>query len=296
MTHIQITQTKIITWAQQRDDVRVVLLTSSRASEIKQPDALSDLDIVLVVKDVLPFLQSVAWQEDIAQVMVCLPVEDDLHNANQRSHYRLVFYEGGNKVDYTLMNVELLEHYITTQTLTADLDVGYKVLVDKDNLAVKLKPPTYSAYVAHPPDQQMLDDTVQEFFFESTYVAKNLWRGESWPAHYSLEQVMKQQMLRRVLEWYVSSQQNWTFSPGVLGRGLQNHLSKEMWQALVETFVRLEVGEMWDALFNTITLFRDVSKRVADSLSLHYSQTVDEEVTAYLKQIQMMPAKEDSNE
>ncbi|MEM6429033.1 MAG: aminoglycoside 6-adenylyltransferase [Deinococcota bacterium] len=295
MTDIQRTLTDIITWAQYRDDVRAVLLTSSRASKMKQPDALSDLDIVLIVKDVLPFLHSLVWQEDIARVMVRLPVTDDLNNANQRTHYRLVFYEGGNKVDYTLMNVGLLEHFVTTQTLTADLDVGYKVLVDKDDLASKLQPPTYTAYIVHPPNQKLLDDTVQEFFFESTYVAKNLWRGELWPAHYSLEQVMKQQMLRRVLEWYVSSQQDWTFSPGVLGRGLQNHLPKEMWQALVETFVRFEVGEMWKSLFDTIDLFRDVSKHVADGLNLDYPQAVDDEVTAYLKQIQRMPNREASS-
>ncbi|MEM7734161.1 MAG: aminoglycoside 6-adenylyltransferase [Deinococcota bacterium] len=295
MTDIQRTLTRIIEWAQRRNDVHAVLLTSSRASKMKQPDALSDLDIVLVASDVLPFLQSLAWQEDIAKVMVRLPVVDDLDNANQRSHYRMVFYEDGSKVDYTLTPVSLLEHYVTTQTLTADLDVGYKVLVDKDNLAVKLKSPTYSAYVVHPPDQKMLDDTVQEFFWESTYVAKNLWRDELWHAHYNLEQVMKQQRLRRVLEWYVSSQQNWTFSPGVLGRGLQDHLPKEMWQALVETFVSFDVDEMWQALFNTIDLFRDVSKRVTDSLSLHYPQTVDDEVTAYLKQIQRMPNKEVSS-
>ena len=62
-----------------------------------------------------------------------------------RSYNRLVPYEDGTKIDYIVWPVTLLQKVLSEPNLPDLLDHGYEVLVDKDNLACELKPPTYNA-------------------------------------------------------------------------------------------------------------------------------------------------------
>ena len=46
---------RLVKWAGQRDSVRAMLLTSTRAVPNATVDDLSDYDVVLVVEDIYPF-------------------------------------------------------------------------------------------------------------------------------------------------------------------------------------------------------------------------------------------------
>jgi hypothetical protein len=48
---------RIVNWAEDRDAVRTVLLTSSRTRPDATVDAFSDYDVVLVVTDIRPFAE-----------------------------------------------------------------------------------------------------------------------------------------------------------------------------------------------------------------------------------------------
>ena len=217
-------------------------------------DALSDFDIVLVVTNPLPLLQDLSWQEAMGEVMVRLPVGEI--SADASVHSRLVLYADGNKIDYAITPQETLEAHRVAGTLPANLDVGYSVLLDKGRLTSGLRSPTYTAHITTKPSQAEFDAVVEEFFWETGYVAKNLWRGEVWAAKYSLEVVMKLGMLRQMLEWQVALEHDWTYRAGVLGRGLKPKLPHDLWKALEATFVGLDGQANWNALFKTINLFR----------------------------------------
>src|SRR6266496_1621284 len=64
-----------------------------------------------------------------------------------RRQHRLVLYEDGTKIDYTVWPVALLRRILNEPGLPDVLDVGYRILVDKDHLAHELKPPTYTAHI-----------------------------------------------------------------------------------------------------------------------------------------------------
>src|SRR5690242_17849757 len=91
----------ITTWAQERDAIRAVLLTSTRAVPGARVDALSDYDVVLVVRDIGPFAADRSWIEDFGEVLVVYwdPVQPDpdfgidyLGNVTQ--------YASGLKIDF----------------------------------------------------------------------------------------------------------------------------------------------------------------------------------------------------
>ncbi|MEJ2130098.1 MAG: aminoglycoside 6-adenylyltransferase [Gammaproteobacteria bacterium] len=275
---------RITDWATDDENVRAVLLTSSQVSG--DTDALSDFDVELYVSDPAPFLGEPDWQVYLGDVLVRLPPEAEDRDANQFG--RLVIHADGTKVDYSIYRVQVLEEMVRSQRLHTLLELGYRVLLDRDGLAARLPAPSYRAEISSKPTEQEFADTVEEFFWETTYVAKNLRRGELWPWKYSLESVMKLELLRRILEWRVEIAHGWSLRAGVLGRRLKRHLDGRTWGELERTFVGAGVEENWTALFATIGLFRRVAREVARELGYGYPQSLDDRVSSYLRKVRAL--------
>jgi aminoglycoside 6-adenylyltransferase len=274
---------RIVRWAEGEEIVRAVLLTSTRARAGATVDALSDYDVIFYASDPARLLGDGSWAEGLGPVLVQMPSRGREHAWNAPT--RLVLYEDGTKIDFTVLPVDALRALSDAPGLPEELDAGYRVLLDKDGLAAALPAATGSAYVLRPPTQEELTAVVEEFWWETTYVAKNLWRGELLPARYSLECVLKLDLLRRMLEWRVALGHGGAYRPGVLGRGLQALLAPEHWSALEATYAGAETEEGWRALSRTIELFRTVAIDVARELALEYPHRLDEKMTRYLERI-----------
>jgi aminoglycoside 6-adenylyltransferase len=95
--------------------------------------------------------------------------------------------------------------------------------------------------------------------------------------------------LRRMLEWSIEIEHDWSIKPGVLGRGLKQMLPAEIWSEFASTYVPLESGQTWEALDRLIALFRKVAMEVGNALGYTYPQQVDDQVHAYLETIRQMP-------
>ena len=272
---------KITEWAESDENIRAVLLTSSQVSG--DTDPLSDFDVELYVSDPAPFLSDPAWQEYLGKVMVRLPTEDE--QPDDERFGRLVIHVDGTKVDYSIYRNQVLVEMVNAERPHALLDLGFQVLLDRDGFGERLPAPTYRAEIPQRPTAQEFADTVEEFFWETSYVAKNLWRDELWPWKYSLEFVMKLKLLRRMLEWRVEIANDWRLRTGVLGRRLNGQLDRQTWRELEATFTGPDVGDNWDAMFATIDLFRRIAQDVARALDFSYPMALDERVCAYLEKI-----------
>lgn len=270
---------RIVRWAEAQASVRAVILTSTRARDGASVDALSDYDVILYATDPAPFLDGRSWPADLGPVMVQMPPAGHAW----ASPTRLVLYEDGTRIDFTIQEVAALRH--AAESLPDELDAGYRVLLDRDGLAAALPAPTGSAYILKPPTQAELTAVIEEFWFETSYVARNLWRRELLPAKYSLECVMKQELLRRMLEWRVALEHSWTYRPGVEGRRLKQHLAPGIWTDLEQTYAGADLEENWTALFRTTALFRRVATEVARQLALEYPHHLDAQMTRYLERI-----------
>ena len=139
---------RLVRWADRQAAVRAVLLTSTRAIPHAAVDAFSDYDVVLVVRDIHPFVADRNWLRDFGEVLVAYwdPVHPDPDHGLERGA-NVVQYTDGLKIDFTLWPVALLERIARAEALPADLDAGYRVLADKDGLTTTLRPPTYQACI-----------------------------------------------------------------------------------------------------------------------------------------------------
>ena len=61
---------RLVRWADGKDAVRAMLLTSTHARPRAPVDVLSDYDVVLVIEDIRPFFANRSWLEDFGEVLV----------------------------------------------------------------------------------------------------------------------------------------------------------------------------------------------------------------------------------
>ncbi len=270
-------------WAGGQPLIRAVLLTSSRANPRAPLDILSDYDVILVVADMQPFAADEAWLEAYSRPMVRFRDRDSMYGIETET--RLVLYADGTKIDYSVWPAEALGRARAAPRLPDNLDVGYRVLLDKDGLAQGLAPPSYTAHIPPKPSEQEYQTLVEEFWWDSTYVAKNLWRDELVFARYNLEYIMKLEDLVRLLEWRIELDHNWALKPGVRGRGLKKHLDSRTWNELAATYAGPDIEDNWAALFRTTGLFRRIAIEVGNALGYAYPHELDRQVTAYLHHI-----------
>ena len=243
---------RIARWAEGKANIRGVRLTGSRATPGAPVDALSDWDVILYASDPAALLNDRSWPSELGSVLVQLPPKGQEQAWNCPT--RLVLYEDGTKIDFTILGADA---------------------------------PVASApdYVLRPPTQEAFSAVVEEFWWETSYVAKNLWRDELLPAKYSLECVLQLDLLRRMLEWSIALDHGWSYAPGVMGRGFKRHLDATRWKALEETFAGAEIDDNWRALWQAIGLFRSAATELARRLALEYPHDLDAKMTRYLEEI-----------
>ncbi|MBN1876456.1 MAG: aminoglycoside 6-adenylyltransferase [Anaerolineae bacterium] len=279
----------LIQWATEHEAVRVMLITSNRGRPHAHIDVLSDYDVILIMQDIYPFVVDRTWLNDFGDPLVVYwdPVEPDpIFNIDQCGN--VTQYADGLKIDFTFWPVELFKRILAAPELPAELDAGYRVLLDKDGMTNTMRTPTFTAYVPIPPSYEAYQTFINDFLSDAPYVAKYLWRDELLPAKWCLDYDMKHIYLRQMLEWRLEIDHGWAIPVGNLGKGLKKNLPSDIWAQLEETYVGAHIEDNWDALVRTMALFRQVAIEVGTYLGYTYPDELHQRVNAYIEQIKQM--------
>ena len=280
---------RLITWAEASDSIRALVLTSSRARADGSADELSDYDVIVAVRNPMKMTRDDEWVSAYDQPLARWGDQHELYG--RTTYFHGVVYPDGVKVDYTLWPAELLAQVSLESALPEDLDVGYRVLLDKDGATSSWPAPLYRAHVPSRPSREEYDALIDEFWWDTTYVAKSLWRGEVFFAKFMLDYDTKFVALRRFLEWRIEMDHDWSLRPGSHGRGLERLLPAELWSDLASTFVGTSIEENWEALLRTTALFRRVAIEVGDALGYPYPQDKDAAVSAHLHGVRALTSR-----
>jgi aminoglycoside 6-adenylyltransferase len=280
----------LIQWGSSQPQVRAMVLTSSRAIPGAPVDVFSDYDVILAVRDVHPFYAERIWLEAFGTVLVLYRDQIESYLGFPKSGY-VIQYENGLKIDFTLWSLEILQKVAAEPQLPAEFDAGYRVLLDKDHLTDGLKQPTYTAYIPAPPSESEFQTVVELFFHEATYVAKHLWRGDLMAAKYNLDQAMKMDNLRLMLEWLMEIDQHWSMKTDPYGRRMKKWLRPELWKELEATYTGASLEANWEAMFRTITIFCKVAIEVGERLGYIYPLNLDQRSMAYLQKVHNLDHK-----
>jgi aminoglycoside 6-adenylyltransferase len=283
---------RLVPWATTHGLVRAALLTSTRASPTAPVDLLSDFDVILYVTDTHPFCAPGSWLRELGTVLTTGGSPEQRDNHGMTEYVYGVFFDDMTKVDFTITPAAVLPIVRDEPRLPPGLDLGYRVLVDKDDLTVGLKTPTYSAYIPTKPTADEFRAKVEEFWWNTTYVAKYLWRDEPFAARANLDAEIRLHVLRPMLEWLIEVENGWSVRPGAWGRQLKRQLKPEVWAEVEKTFGGADDKGHWQALSQTILVFRGCAASVARSLGYEYPRELDERMMRYVVAIRDLPKKE----
>ncbi|MEE8573074.1 MAG: aminoglycoside 6-adenylyltransferase, partial [Gemmatimonadota bacterium] len=131
----------LVRWGEERAAVRAIILTSTRANPRAHVDPFSDYDVIVAVTDVRPFYEKRTWLDNFGPVLAVYRDPMRTLEGGERFAY-ITQYENGLKIDFTLCSASTLSHLAHGTALPDYLDVGYAVLMDKDDLTRGLAPAT----------------------------------------------------------------------------------------------------------------------------------------------------------
>jgi len=264
----------ILEFARQDERIRVVAMNGSRANPNAPRDAFQDYDIVCVVTEMAGYLVDDAWLDYFGKrVIMQKPDAMELFPPEGRTRFAyLMQFEDGNRIDLTLLPRQELEQYLKEDSII-------RILLDKDGSVRALPESSDRDYWIKRPTPGMFDDCCNEFWWLSVYVARGLARNELPYAIAHLDYMRTQ--LMTMLSWQVGLEKGFDFSIGKQFKYLQQHVSDAAWQQLCATWNVGSPEACEEALVGLLTLFREVSKVIAQRFGYSYPD-YDVKVSCYL--------------
>jgi aminoglycoside 6-adenylyltransferase len=251
---------RLINWATDDPNVRGMLLIGSRAQE-STADQLADYDITLFTQNPSQLTADSAWFHAIGPVAICVKTARQV--GERFAATRLVIYEDGQKVDYTILGTGALDDVIAS----GDLVGGFHVLLDKDNNLATL-PEHLQREMPPMPTQQEFTGVVEEFWFEIYHVTKYLAREERWMAR--VRECAVNEFLLTMIEWHSRARHGRDLDTHYLGKRITEWASPDVLARLPETYSGDDPTSAWAALDATCQLFRDIARETATRLTLTY--------------------------
>jgi aminoglycoside 6-adenylyltransferase len=270
---------RVVEWANQQPDIIALIMTGSHARRDAMVDELSDYDLEIFTASPDRYTSSADWMAEIGKVWVPLPLTSSCGYPT-----RLVIYEGGEKVDFSILPVRALEDAVSAQKLSELYDRGYRVLVDKKGLAARLPTPSYAPPGGAQPTEAEFRAAIEEFWFEASHIPKYLQRGDLWVVKFR-DWTMKE-LLLKMLEWHTVAMNEEHHDVGHIGTRMKDWVRPDVWERLHETFGRFDAADSWRALLATVSLFRDLARDTAEKLGYQYPQQVDDAISGYLREFE----------
>ena len=274
---------KLMEWGKQEDAVRALILLGSRAG--RQPvDAFSDYDLSVFCDANESYTGSDSWLTQFGNVLVS--VKEKVVCKSQTFPSRLVIFEGGVKVDFSFLSIDVLDEITQNSSLPDDYILGYKILLDKDHRTSGMVPPQYELEAVKPTEQEF-HEVVKEFWFEVYHVGvylkrKDLWsvKFRSWAAH---------SFLLRMIEWHAQAENDWRCSTPPIGKRMSSWVNKDLLKDLHGIFAHFDAEDSWKALFNTMELFRRITAETAQSLRLSSMEELSENMMGFITTLKSSP-------
>lgn len=279
---------QIIHWAEKNPDIRAVLLTSSLVNPYAPVDSFSDLDVELVFERRQTYEDQNEWISLFGEPISMVEEDDTVFDGKHAM--KMVLYRDHIKVDFKLYQVSEFCKEIREEKLPEDWDLGYKVLIDKDGLTKDLKAPTYQSIMIHPPTEKKFKQLLNDFWWDTTYVAKCLKRGDIFYAKFMSENILRSDYLVPLIEWYIASSHDWNnITTNKHGRLFKKYLTTELWSRVEATFSGSNIDENWTSLFAFADLVHELGVALSEKLNFEYPFQHEKDIRNYLAEVKALP-------
>lgn len=269
---------QILAFARQDERIRAVGMEGSRLNPNAPKDEFQDFDISFLVTEMESFKASDGWLDAFGprrmmqkpEAMALFPPE----LGNWFSY--LILFADGRRMDLTLVPLAELDLYLQSESLLT-------IILDKDNLVPEPPNPSDDSFLIQKPSTAFYEDCCNDFWYTAGYVARGLCRRETLFAAAHLNEIVRPNLLR-MIRWQVGIETGFSVNTGKADKYLQRYLSPDQWERLLATYKNDGQQALWQALFDTLALFREFSRSVGEALGYPYPD-YDEAMTPYLTEL-----------
>jgi aminoglycoside 6-adenylyltransferase len=268
----------LVNFAKSTEEVRAVILNGSRVNPNISCDLFSDYDVVYCIKDPSFFTADLQWMNNFGERIIVQ------HNTIEKDQLSwpvyLMIFTNGTRIDLTFFPVNFVK--------TMPEDSLKKILLDKDKIFGIIEPPDDFQYLIKQPTREEFEETLNEFWFCSTNVAKGIWRKELCYAS-QMYSIIVHPCLVRILEWHAAMENNWKISTGKFGKLLPIYLPEDIRNQFEKTFPGSDYHEIWKSLFISCDLIRSFGSELGRKLGYSYPFDDDSKVLKYIGAIKSLP-------
>lgn len=270
---------QILDFANNEDRVRVVMLNGSRVNPNAPKDIMQDYDIVFFVEDMdsLSYKTDQSWINVFGELVIMQ--QNDFEDG---AYIFLMQFKDGVRIDLSFQDIRRIEESVREDTLS-------NILLNKDNIELKLPVPNDSGHYVLKPSEKEFDEVLNEAWWIQTYVAKAIWRDELPLAKYMFDVILID-CIRKLLSWYIGGKHKWNVNVGKCGKWFKRYLSDEIYNDFISIYPTIEYEEMWESLFRAGKFIGRIGMSLAESLEYSYPTEDDRNVTEYIKRIKELPA------
>lgn len=273
---------KLINFGQTIENIRAMLLTSSRANVNAKVDFLSDYDVEVYVKNIKVVVDNDDWVKSLGRIVTRWPLQPK-STFNKNWITRLFLFSDGTRIDFQITGKmkERLEN----------IDYGFTVLVDKDNILYNLPKPSNSRFNIKKPSKEEYETLVNDFWWHATYVPKYLYRDELPYAKSMMGQAVQDEFLRKIIEWHIGLKNDWAVSTGTCGRYFKKFLEKGIWKQYASTYSGVHLKDNWDSFYMAVDLFCNLAKNIGKQLGYEYPKQIESDMRTFYKKIEKKSKK-----
>lgn len=265
----------IVNWAYTQENVRAILSIESNAENDFDPFFY---DLIIVAMDSYLFSQA-GWIDQATKQFVKL---ETITTRNPYAELAMrAIFEDGIRLKYQVWEART----ILKPLLPPELDDGFTVLLDKDNLVDKLPPSNYKMYIPPVPSEQEYHRLIETFFIEATNIARYLQNKDLLPAKHYFYKIVVHDLLSTMLEWHIEIRNDWSIELNSSRIGFEKLLGIQLWSEYKLLYVGPGSEESWAALSQSIDLFRKVAIEIGEIIGFSYPFDLDKQNLDYLSKI-----------
>ena len=189
-----------------------------------------------------------------------------------------MLFKDGIRIDLNIQIKEVMFEKYANDSLTIPL-------LDKDNCLPEIPASNDSDYHIKKPTESQYKGCCNEFWWCLNNVAKGIVRDQL-PYAMWMYNVIVRDMLVKMIDWYIGTNNSFSVSVGMSGKYYKNYLTKEMYEMYTKTYSDSDYNNLWSAIFISCELFRKIAQPVAKHFGYTYNITEDRNIIEYLNKLQ----------
>ena len=263
------------------ENIRAAYIEGSRTNPNAPKDIFQDYDIVYIVTTTKPFREDKEWINNFGKILYMHYPEDNVFYPSdvENCYGWQIQFADGNRMD---LNV------CTKENALANLEL-YQILVDKDGIVPYPQETTDERYWVKEPREIEFKCTCSDFWWCLNNVAKGLWRNELPYAMDVINFVLRPH-LKRLLEWKMGIENNFSVSAGKSCKYFKKYLQEETYRQFLATYSIAEIESIWNSVFEMCDLFQSTAVELSKKQKFVYDFEQAENSLSFLHHVRKLPA------